>query len=219
MRPAVVAAYAAVGAAAVAILLASQQRTIGPGEFEYGTDRPYSGRVYLAPTPVLDVGARLMPLVATGKFGAAHLFPGLDGAAVSLRATRIHRDGMEMLEVADGSVRAEAGPARQYTGPKEDLGEFTFAGEIVDSKCYLGVMNPGDGHVHRECAVRCISGGVPPLFVVRDGKGRLHYLWLTGAIGTGLLDYVAEPVRVSGHLSRQANLLYFETSIPSIQRE
>jgi hypothetical protein len=29
---------------------------------------------------------------------------------------------------------------------------MTLTGEIVDSKCYLGVMNPGQGKVHRDCA-------------------------------------------------------------------
>ena len=45
-----------------------------------------------------------------------------------------------------------------------DLDTFTLIGEIVDSKRYLGVMNPGNGKVHRDCAVRCLSGGIPPIF-------------------------------------------------------
>jgi hypothetical protein len=43
-------------------------------------------------------------------------------------------------------------------------------GEIVDTKCYLGVMTPGEDKVHRGCAVRCISRGVPPAFLVRDAS-------------------------------------------------
>jgi hypothetical protein len=48
------------------------------------------------------------------------------------------------------------------------LGTQTLIGEIVDSKCYLGVMNPGALIPHRACAIRCISGGIPPVLLVRQ---------------------------------------------------
>jgi len=46
--------------------------------------------------------------------------------------------------------------------PSTSLGTQTLVGEIVDSKCFLGVMNPGQLTTHRACAIRCISGGVRP---------------------------------------------------------
>ncbi len=63
-----------------------------------------------------------------------------------------------------------------------DLGAVTLTGEIVDTKCHLGVMNPGEGKVHRDCAVRCISGGAPPVSGA-DQEGDTRLLLLTGADG------------------------------------
>ena len=117
-----------------------------------------------------------------------------------------------MLEVVPGSMH-EIATAR-YTDPAKsnDLGPVTLRGEIVDSKCYLGVMNPGNGKVHRDCAVRCISGGAPPAFVARDAEGDSRVLLLVGSDGRQLnrevLSFVAEPIEVTGELLRSgANLI------------
>jgi hypothetical protein len=48
------------------------------------------------------------------------------------------------------------------------LGKSAFVGELVDTKCFLGVMRPATGKVHRGCAVRCLSDGAPPALLVRD---------------------------------------------------
>ena len=41
-------------------------------------------------------------------------------------------------------------------------------GEIVDPKCFFGVMKPGEGKPHKDCAIRCILGGIPPVLKVTD---------------------------------------------------
>ena len=114
-------------------------------------------------------------------------------------------DSIETLPSIDDR-RLTSTPAR------EALGEQTLVGEIVDSKCYLGVMNPGDGTTHRECAVRCISGGVPALFVVRAAEGRSAALWLTTAdgvaVGREVLPFVAKPVEIAGEVTREGDQLY-----------
>jgi hypothetical protein len=48
----------------------------------------------------------------------------------------------------------------------------------VDTKCFLGVMHPATGKVHRVCAVRCLSGGAPPALLVRDEQGNSTALLL-----------------------------------------
>ena len=48
------------------------------------------------------------------------------------------------------------------------LGMSTLVEELVDTKCFLGVMRPASGNVHRGCAVRCLGGGAPPALLVRD---------------------------------------------------
>jgi len=88
-----------------------------------------------------------------------------------------------------------------------DLGAVTLAGEIVDSKCYLGVMNPGQGKVHRDCAARCLSGGIPPIFVTANGGEQLLLVSADGnAVGRDALrEFVAEPLTIQGELLQRGD--------------
>ena len=111
-----------------------------------------------------------------------------------------------MLEVVPESMHEIATARSEDPAKSNDIGPVTLRGEIVDSKCYLGVMNPGNGKVHRDCAARCISGGAPPAFVARDAEGASRVLLLVGSDGRQLnrevLSFVAEPIEVSGELLR-----------------
>jgi hypothetical protein len=213
----------AVCAAGFAAIVAGLQQPFPQAEFEFQQFRPHMGYLLLEPFPILVKGRAMVPLVAPGKHGAETLFPSMHGSWVSLSAARIHRGDDEMLEVVPGSIQRSAFRDSGAVPPAEPLGEVALSGEIVDSKCYLGVMNPGSGRVHRECAIRCVSGGVPPVFIADDDRGKSHALWMTGARGEQLskqiLDYIAEPVRVNGRLARQGNLTYFRIDPSSLRRE
>ncbi len=109
-----------------------------------------------------------------------------------------------MIELLPGSLSAVGqGDSLPLS---ESLGEIQLTGEIVDSKCFFGVMNPGAGKVHRDCAARCISGGVPPAFLVRDSCGKTVTL-LLAHWKRELLDHIAEPVTIRGRLVRTAGRL------------
>jgi len=211
---------------ATALVLAAAQRPVDPGEFEFGRLREWVGVIVEQPHPVLLVprpgdadgvaGFSPYTLVATGKRGADLEVAGLDGRAVRLSGTLIHREGRTMVEVAHGGVvplgPVDAAPLLASNPPgAEDLGQMTLVGEIVDAKCYYGVMKPGRLKPHRDCAVRCISGGVPPLLVVRDADGHEAQFLLvspTGeAVNRRVLDLVAEPVEVTGRATRFGDLL------------
>ena len=140
---------AAIGGA-LAALLAGLQGPFGPGVFEFGLTREFEGVLAERPYPTLMVErpgvaagtfSRYM-LVAFGKRGAGAEMAGLDGRRVRLEGTLVYRDGDTMIEVRTGSVEAVDGIAGTIPGA-EELGVVTLAGEIVDSKCYLGVMKPG----------------------------------------------------------------------------
>ena len=78
------------------------------------------------------------------------------------------------------------------------LGQGTFVGELVDTKCFLGVMRPATGKVHRGCAIRCLNGGAPPGLLVRDDLGDSL---LAGSEGKGLdidWDLAARSLEVEG---------------------
>lgn len=80
-------------------------------------------------------------------------------------------------------------------------------GEIIDPKCYFGVMKPGEGIVHRDCAIRCILGGIPPVLKVMNEKGEKRFYFLVGEHGEkmneAVRDYVGEPVAIEARAEQQ----------------
>ncbi len=107
------------------------------------------------------------------------------------------------------------GAAEALPPAERMLGVFELNGEIVDGKCYLGVMNPGSGKVHRDCAARCLSGGVPILFATNNFRGEPAVLQLTDSNHKPLakatvLDRVGQPVRLKGTVVENGDTLIFE---------
>jgi hypothetical protein len=136
------------------------------------------------------------------------------GRVARLSGTDIRRGNWRMLEVVpDTVVATDAAPAPH--GVTTALGRVTLRGEIVDAKCFLGVMNPGEGAVHRDCAVRCISGGIPPAFLIRSNQGKATVLFLLGTDGRKLnaeiLDHVAEPLEIHGQVIRSGEILILKS--------
>lgn len=203
-------------AVAVAILLATSQRPFAAAFFDYGKPRTFTGLVTSDPEPTLWADKPYL-LVAPGKHGAHQLVAPYEGKAVSLTGTLIHRANEAMIEI-EAIEPSPLAPLPAYRPPERGEGKkVTLAGEIVDGKCYLGVMNPGQGKAHRDCAVRCISGGTPPLLVVND-----NVFVVTGPGGRDIhreiLDVVAEPVEVQGTLSARGEQLILETERSAIRR-
>jgi len=219
------------------VLLALVQRNIGVSVFEWGKVKSFSGILKSQPYPHLLVprpGTSPGPssfssyyLVNPFKFG---LDPGLaarlDGQAVSLKGTLIYRGEQTMIEVVENSIHSLEDPESKFlqtpVAAPLSLGQQTLTGEIVDSKCFLGVMNPGALTPHRACAIRCISGGIPPILLVQYDDGRTEHYLLTGLDGgplnKGILDLVAEPVTIRGEVERQGDLLVLRTEPKDIRR-
>lgn len=194
-----------------AVVLVVGQMPFANSAFEYGNLRSFEGVIVTRPFPTLlverpgEVGQQdkysRYQLVAPGKHGADDLIASFDGKRVRLQGELIYREGGTMVEITPGSIAVtNATPTIQET--TRDLGTATVTGEIVDSKCYLGVMNPGQGKVHRDCAARCLSGGIPPIFVTTDGRGQFLLVGLDGrALGRDALrEFIAEPIQIRGEL-------------------
>jgi hypothetical protein len=209
-------------ALACASMVALSQRTIGRAVFEWGQVMEFSGVLKAEPVPhllVANTNTNFFTthyLVNPWKFGFdAALAKQFDGQLVTLRGTRIYRDDQMMIEVERGSVAVQGrGMGDRADRPSNEvvsLGRQAFIGEIVDSKCFLGVMNPGQLKPHRACAVRCISGGIPPVLLVRETNGVARYLLLVSRDGKPInkqvLDMVAEPVQITGEVKRLGDLL------------
>ena len=226
-----------VAAAGIAVLLSASQQSFYPSVFEFGNYRDFEGIIKEKPYPMLLVQrpgqAGILPgysqyyLVTFGKFGAQDAVKGLDGKRVKLQGSLVYRDNQTMIEIADNTFEAlEDAPSAlnnfTWNGAGERLGVFQLTGEIVDSKCYLGVMNPGNLKPHKSCAIRCLSGGIPPVLVVKDREGLATYFLLVSqdgkTVNREVLPMVADPVQITGEVIQFENLLVLRADPRSYRR-
>lgn len=203
-------------AAAVALLLTSQQGPFDTSAFAFQQYRDYAGSITLWPAPTLLTKDGPFLLTRPGKFGVTPWVRPWDGHPVRLRGALSFSGSDRMLEIEPNSIQPAA--AAVSPEPEMSLGHVGLSGEIADGKCYLGVMNPGRGKVHRDCAVRCLRGGAPPAFLARDAGGSLRVMVLVG-LGTEILDYVAEPVHLGGELRRRGPQLILIANRSTLRRE
>jgi hypothetical protein len=217
------------------IVFAVSQHMIGASVFEWGTLKTVSGVLQTRPYPHLLVPrpgnvegqAKFSTyyLVAPWKFGLnSETIALLDGKSVSVKGTLIYRENQTMIETKPEWITTSTNNDRfaQSDAPYRNLGKQTFVGEIVDSKCFLGVMNPGQLAPHRACAIRCISGGAPPVLLVRQQDGSAIYLLLVSADGKPvnkqILDVVAEPIEITGDVERQGEMLVLRSDPATYRR-
>lgn len=163
------------------------QNPVDPGTFEFGVERTFEGTLFESPLPVLQVHAppgrsgMNFLLVGSGKFGAPEVFRGKNGRRIRFNGSLVHRNGMAMIEANRPESLAVIDGSATKLPQVIPLGAATFVGELVDTKCFLGVMRPATGKVHRACAIRCLSGGAPPGLLVRDDQDNGVALLLAGS--------------------------------------
>ena len=214
--------------------VADHTQGAGPGKFAFGASQGSLGLLTLDPVatlwtedPAVVGGVRGTLLARQGKFGLRASARELDGHIVRVSGSTVEREGRRMLELSAAPQLADADVepalrARLAARSERSLGEVAISGEIVDSKCYLGRMRPGDRRTHRACAQLCISGGVPALFVTRDERGvETAYQLATReghSIDQALLPYVAEPVQVRGELFQSGDQWVLHTDLDHVTR-
>jgi len=90
----------------------------------------------------------------------------LENKAIRLEGTRSFFEGKHVLELTNGadSYLALCPPRPNRSVVQRTLGNKKLRGEIIDPKCFFGVMKPGSGKTHKSCAARCLSGGIPAVF-------------------------------------------------------
>ena len=174
-----------------------------------------TGRLSLAPYPIIHTASgESVLLVIQGKRDAHPQAIEYEGQMVTATGFDIRRGGWHILELpADGGIVTAQDASSVVLPTSEPLGENTLQGEIVDSKCFLGVMKPGSGKVHRACASLCLLGGMPPMLVVKTDKGRYGYLIMNengSSASRQLASQVAIPVSVAGELERRGDLIYIK---------
>jgi hypothetical protein len=229
-------------AAILGTLLAISQKKFGTGNFEFGTLTDVKGIYFDKPVPCIKVlnGKDIwgnpsyitIPLVGYGKHGAEGAIRDLEKERnttlnqkeLKLRGTLLYNDGVTILQIdkndnANLKISGKIIPAELLPKVK-DLGMTKLIGEIIDPKCYFGVMKPGEGKPHRDCAIRCILGGITPMLAIKNEKGEANYYLLASSdgenINTAVQDYVAEPVELEVHLVQYDDWLvaYMNTKEP-----
>ncbi|HKQ48952.1 MAG TPA: hypothetical protein VJZ71_12850 [Phycisphaerae bacterium] len=207
-----------------------------PGNAVWDTSgvRTFEGVLYEHPYPMVRIadeaitgGARTMLLVNQGKHGAAVTASGFDGRAVRVRGFTLERADQRLLELETEKIETlspESG-ASLYGRLEPTIakkGSHTLRGEIIDPKCYCGAMKPGEGKTHKECAVLCISGGIPPMFADRSHEPAKLYLLADPrgrAVDERILPYVADDVEITGEIEERGDLTVFKIDPATIRRK
>lgn len=186
------------------------QNPVDRGRYEFGVVKSFEGVIYETPIPRLRLEAADGTtvdhiLVGAGKFGVKTLIAGAHGHRVKFDGSLIVREPFRMIEMnrPETFTIVDQGAAPSPDEDVSSLGKGKFTGELVDTKCWSGVMRPATGKVHRACAIRCLSGGVPPGLLVRDGSGDGVVLMLAGPQGEALnydIQLAGTFIEVSGML-------------------
>lgn len=190
--------------------------------FEYNRSRPFQGIIRLDPYPRLLIkrpglsGKSLKYssylLTSPLKFGAEEMAKEFEGKKVVLEGRLLYRHEQTMLEVVPNSIQRSKEP---YTSLLQKTGvkTLTLQGEIIDSKCWTGAMRPGRGKIHRACAVMCIRGGIPPIFVSYIGKDKKEaksFLLVSSegrAVNQEVIPFVAKPMQITGTVIKEGGSL------------
>jgi hypothetical protein len=220
----------------VAYLLSVSQKKFSTASFEFGKLTEIKGIYYNDPVPVLKVYDKnhlsiTIPLVGYGKHGAETAIKELEkekatsfnGKELTLKGTLLYGDGKTLLQIdKNDNPVVNIGGTSAFLPMKKDLGTQTIKGEIIDPKCYFGVMKPGEGKVHRDCAIRCILGGIPPVLHVQNEKGESNYYLIVGPDGEkmneAVQDFVAEPVSIEARVVQQDDWIILNTGKENIKR-
>lgn len=210
--------------AADAYVLATAQPRAGAGRWDDAALVEVTGQVVRAPYPMLRMrnaagGIEEWLLVSEGKHAAP---ASLAEGPATLSGTRIERGGLMMFEIAANLTPDAAGVSPIAAPTATALGPATLRGQIIDSKCWLGVMRPGEGPVHKGCATLCILGGLPPMLMTRDADGATRAYLLTGpngeAANEAVAAYVADPIAISGTIEQRGAFAYFKADFATLKR-
>jgi hypothetical protein len=169
------------------IIFTLSQKGFIPRVAEYGKLSTHEGVLITEPHPMLvqtseEGMTEVVMLVGFGKFSARPALEkweelnneDLEGKNVHLEGTLLQSQGIRFLELTrhEQSVLSVAKAGFQIDIPDiaETAEEITITGEILDAKCYWGAMSPAEGKIHRSCAIRCLSGGIPAGFRTAGGS-------------------------------------------------
>lgn len=207
-----VTAALAVFSAVAAGWLANAHDQPGAGAWDNGNARIFRGVLTTAPFPILHLseaagdipaGTSLM-VVEMGKHGSQERLKSANSHRATLIGFVLRREGRIMIELDPSDEAVSVGDAAP--APREmPVGVVDLDGEIVDAKCWLGAMKPGASRVHRECAMRCVDAGIPPMIVTYGNGQQAVCALVAPAVGDRLTEsqwsMIGLPVHARGRLT------------------
>jgi len=223
LRPRILAL--SIGAGALIGLLLVAQRPPDAATFDFGAPTTLEGVIRETPYPTLALAAdEGTPIVAVllgrfGKLGVADRVGGLGGKHVRLKGELAYRDALTHVEIDPESIEIVA-PGTSPEAATQPLGELQLRGEIVDTKCWAGVMNPGRGKVHRSCAARCLAGGIAPALPTKGADPEVFLLvdHERRPISAALSAIAGETVTLRGEAYASEGLRYLALRSEALQR-
>ena len=226
---------------AIAALLSQQQKQFSTATFEFGKRTAITGIYQNFPVPSIRVMAAhdafgnftyiTIPLTGYGKFGAEGTIQilekqnkiQLENREVTFSGTLLYSDGKILLQIDEYDKPLLKWSNEVYASEHsvQELGDIELTGEILDPKCYFGVMKPGHGKPHKDCAIRCIAGGMLPVFYVRNEREEANYYFLLDDLGrkmnAKLKNHIAEPLSLQARALRYDDWIILYVNSESIK--
>lgn len=225
-----------VGIVAIGTLLVTGERQFSTATFEYGKYTTLEGFVFKAPIPHLKIvngvdslgntQYKTLLLVGFGKAGAnsalsvfENTLNNFDGKLVKVKGELIYGDNKTLFQISKNHLPEIKATEHRVTSSHEKIGVVSLIGEIVDPKCYFGVMKPGEGKPHRSCAIRCIAGGIPP---VLKAEGSDYFILLDEQfkpVNEQVVSMVGDQITLTGEAVRFDNWKILLVKKESLQQQ
>ena len=215
-----------------ALIFSFSQKPFKNSTFELLNEAKITGVFHENPYPMLrvEVAKNTFKNILLLGFGKSSANPflvklqnevkELNGKTLSIEGNLIYYNGKTLIQITDEEKVLLVEGKNTTTPRKEVISNMTLEGEIIDPKCYFGVMKPGKGKIHRSCAVRCISGGIPPVLASTDSDNISQYFLLTDLKGKPInheiLPYIGKPSRISGIVEKMEDWYLLKINVSNI---
>jgi hypothetical protein len=215
-----------------AVVFSFSQKPFKNATFELLSETKITGTYHENPYPMLRVQVaentfKNILLLGFGKSGANPFLEqikkeakDLNGKTLSIEGNLIYYNGKTLIQITDEEKVTLETTKKLKTPAKDIISKMTLQGEIIDPKCYFGVMKPGKGKIHRSCAVRCISGGVPPVLATTDDNNISEYYLLTDLkghpINSDILPYIGKPAQIKGIVEKMEDWYIMKIDVSDI---
>ena len=215
-----------------ALLFSFAQKRFKNSTFELTSATKITGVFHENPYPMLRVKVadntyKNILLLGFGKSSANPFLEklqnevkDLNGKKLSIEGNLIYYNGKTLIQITDDEKVTLIDRKDEMIPKRKEISKMTLEGEIIDPKCYFGVMKPGKGKIHRSCAIRCISGGIPPVLATTDENNMSQYFLLTDLkgdpINNDILSYIGKPSKIKGIVEKMEDWYVMKINVSDI---